>query len=246
MVTKWLHAGRRPHRSSIPHEQPPIKVIPSTLDRIPPHTFASISLFQSVEQNATINHFGSSQSGSIIHIAVLAPSLTSKGAVACRQISQDCWDQQIRAKPTWTDSQEALSEWLDTVHKSLVDFGGGSLTTGLQGLTIDHDSRKASLFLSGLGGVTLVAKDNELRHVYAARDTRLLGTPHSDVPAPQTISTKSLSAMVVASDDISADELERAIQKIRALPYPKMGAAELLFFELQKTGTGSSILWIEF
>ena len=27
---------------------------------------------------------------------------------------------------------------------------------------------------------------------------------------------------------------------------PKMGAAELLFFELQKTGSGSSILWIEF
>lgn len=246
MVTKWLQAGRRPHRSSLHREQPPIQVTPSTLDRIPPQAFASISLFQSVDHTATINHFGSSQSGNTIHIAVLAPSLTSNGAAACRQITQDCWQQQMRSKPGWADSKEALSAWLEAVQESLFKFGGGSLTTGLQGLTIDHDSKKAYLFLSGLGGVTLVSKDNEVKHVYASDDTRLLGTPHSKAPTPQTISTKSLSAMVVASDDFSVSALERAIHKIRVLPYPKMGAAELLYFELQKTRSGSSILWIEF
>ena len=246
MVAKWLQAGRRSHRSSLHREQPPIRVTPSTVDRIPPNAFATISLFQSPEQNATISHFGSSQSGNTIHIAILAPSLTSKGTLACQQITQDCWYQQIRSKPTWTDSPEALPTWLDAVQTSLVDFGGGSLTTSLQGLTIDHESKKASLFLSGLAGITLISKENNIHHIYALDDIGLIGAQNSKPPTKQSISTKSLSAIVIASDDYSARDLERAIQKIRALQYPKMGAAELLFFELQKTGSGSSILWIEF
>lgn len=247
MVTKWLKSRDRKKSATFKREHPPIQVTPNAIGIIPPNIFASISLFQNERHHSLcINHFGSSQNGETIHIAILAPSLSFKAASACRQITQDCWHQQLHSSPGWINSIHALEDWIQSVQKSLIDFGGGSLATGLQGLTLDHGSKKALFFLSGLAGAILISKDGDIEHLAAAAETGLMGNHDTKVPKAQVVSTKSLAAIVLASDDFHVQALEKAIKKIRTLPYPKSGAAELLFFELQKTGSGSSVLWIDF
>lgn len=247
MVAKWLTSGRSKKKALLQREQPPIKVVPNALEKLPPNVFATISLFQNLEdQSLCINHFGTSQSGTTMHFALLAPSLADKAVVACRQITQECWYEQIRLTPHWTDSSTALATWVEAVQRSLVDFGGGSLTTALQGLTLDHESSKALFYFSGLAGAVLISKDDDIQHIAAPSETGLLGSPRSKSPSAQAVSTKSLAAIVLASDDFQQKDLERCIRKIRSIPYPKSGAAELLFFELRKKTNGSSILWIEF
>lgn len=246
MVPKWLNPARRKKTVALQGELPPIIVTPSASGSLPHYSFATISLFQNVKNSgACINRFGLSTSGETVHLAFLTPSVNKKSASACQRIAHDCWLQLVRDEPEWLESTDAVARWLVMVQKSLTNFGGGTLSSSVQGITLDQRHDAAFIYLNGLAGALLIQKDDTIKYLAPTKETGLIGDLKNSPPTSQKISTTSLKAIVLASDDFQKEHVEKGIKKILPMQYPKTGVAELLFYELQKTGNGSSVLWIE-
>ncbi len=247
MVPKWLSTARRKTSAALDQDLPPIVVTPGASGTLPYYAHATISLFQNAKHKGScINRFGLSMSGETIHLALLNSSPNKKNAIACQNIANDCWLKLVSEEPGWLESTDAVNRWLIQVQKSLSGFGGGTLSSSVQGITLDRQNNAALIYLSGLAGALIIDSSNSISHLYPTKDTGLLGDLKNSKPLPQKISTNNLNAIILASDDFQKEHVERSIQKIRLMHYPKNGAAELLFYELQKKGNGSSVLWIEF
>jgi hypothetical protein len=247
MVPKWLQSRKSKQHRFLQNDAPPVAVTKNAQESIPPYAFAAISLFQNNHhRHSCINYFAASNSGHAIHLAFLTPSQSSRNGTSIRQIAQDCWVQQNVSDPRWLDREDVWTPWLAHLHSSLINFGGGTLAVMFQGVSIDEKTGFARVYLSGIAGATVITNELELRQIQPGQNIGLIGNLNADLPNAHVLQLSEVSSLVLTSDDYQQERVARGIQEIKKLPYPKAGAAELLFFELQKTGNGSSVLWIDF
>ena len=220
----------------------------------PNNDFASIFMYQRCRGALARSslQWVYSPNSTLMHIGLFDPHGSGPGATAARELARSVWIDFASTDPQLRNEKEWLPKFIEELNSELWIIGHGSIKGDFCGLVFEKSTQSVRVYLSGYPSPQIRNHDENQFQRLTSASGLALGSRETSMFTQVRTELSPRSEIIVHSREITHRSLIKPLAELRNVPYPKAGAAELLYFawlkqnkdRRKKTEKNAQILWI--